>query len=162
MTTRAILWHWLMARCWVLKVRMRTASRNFFHFSGQTAKSSPWLRARQNGGNGLNLEEMLYVHFRVRSTARSVTIGLSPIQVKSGSWRWPWNHRFGAKYEKTPLLCVKSGVFWGKYLLKLARLQPSLSCPYAKLHIFRIKSGFFRGGNLRLRSSHYWDMRHLL
>jgi len=27
--------------------------RNLFHFSGQTAKSSPWLRARQNGGNGL-------------------------------------------------------------------------------------------------------------
>jgi len=24
-------------------------------FQGWTAKSSPWLRARQNGGNGLNL-----------------------------------------------------------------------------------------------------------
>ena len=75
--------HWLMARCWVLKVRMRTASQNLFYFSGQTAKSSPWLRARQNGGNGLDREVMLYDHFRVRSTARSVTIGASPWQVKS-------------------------------------------------------------------------------
>ena len=97
---------------------MRTALRNLFHFSGQTAKSSPWLRARQNGGNGLNLEEMLYDHFRVRSTARSVTIGVSPIEVKSGSWRSPPNGQFGAKYEKTSLLCVKSEVFRGENLLK--------------------------------------------
>ena len=92
---------------------MRTALQDLSRFSGQTAKSSPWLRARQNGGNGLNLEEMLYDHFRVRSTARSVTIGGSPIQVKSGSWPYPRIRPNEGKYEKTPLLCVKSEVFRG-------------------------------------------------
>jgi len=90
---------------------MRTALQDLSRFSGQTAKSSPSLLARQNGGNGLDLEEMLYDHFRVRSTARSVTIGGSPIQVKSGSNRSPSFRTFLAKNEKTPLLCVKSGVF---------------------------------------------------
>jgi hypothetical protein len=36
--------------------------QDFSRFSGQTAKSSPWLRARQNGGNGLDREVMLYGH----------------------------------------------------------------------------------------------------
>jgi hypothetical protein len=39
---------------------MRTASLDFSGFSGQTAKSSPSLHARQNGQNGLNLGKMLY------------------------------------------------------------------------------------------------------
>jgi len=51
MTNKAILWHWLMARCWVLKVRMRTASRNFFLFSGQTAKPSACTQAGSNRPN---------------------------------------------------------------------------------------------------------------
>jgi len=59
---------------------MRTASLDFSGFSGQTAKSSPSLHARQNGQNGLNLGEMLYDLDWVRSTARSVTIGVSPPQ----------------------------------------------------------------------------------
>ena len=134
---------------------MRTASQNLFYFSGQTAKSSPWLRARQNGGNGLDREVMLYDHFRVRSTARSVTIGGSPIQVKSASKGTPRNDRFCAKEQKTPLLCVKSGVFRGKNIARLARPQPGLACLSAKLHIYRIKSGFFRGGNLLQQSSRY-------
>jgi hypothetical protein len=39
---------------------MRTASLDFSGFSGQTTKSSPWLRTRQNGQNGLNVGKMLY------------------------------------------------------------------------------------------------------
>ena len=79
---------------------MRTALQNLFYFSGQTAKSSPWLRARQNGGNGLDREVMLYDHFRVRSTARSVTIGGSPAEVKSGSRSGPGGVKMGQTAEK--------------------------------------------------------------
>ena len=79
---------------------MRTASQNLFYFSGQTAESSPWLRARQNGGNGLDREVALYDHFRVRSTARSVTIGGSPAEVKSGSKAGPGGAKMDLNAEK--------------------------------------------------------------
>jgi len=58
---------------------------------------------------------MLYDHFSVRSTARSVTIGVGWIQVKSGPFRSPWNDRNGSNMGKTPLLYVKSGVFENFY-----------------------------------------------
>ena len=48
-TNKAIHWHWLMARCWVLKVRMRTESQDFSCFSGQTAKPSAYTQADLGG-----------------------------------------------------------------------------------------------------------------
>ena len=66
---------------------MRTASQNLFYFSGQTAKPSPSTLLRSNWL--VWVVSLLYGHFydfkrkSVRSTARSVTIGLSPCEVKS-------------------------------------------------------------------------------
>jgi len=55
---------------------MRTALLDLSGFSGQTAKSSPWLRARQNGGNGLDLG------------GNAVRPRMCPFHSKERNYRW--------------------------------------------------------------------------
>ena len=90
---------------------MRTALLDLSGFSGQTAKSSPWLRARQNGGNGLNLG------------GNAVRPLSCPFHSKERNYRWGFprgqiglptllriEEGVGIK-QKSPLLRVKSEVF---------------------------------------------------
>jgi len=115
---------------------MRTASRNFFLFSGQTAKPSAWAQNRSNRLLPSRCGDQLFGLIRPFHS-RKETIGAGAERVKLGFQGLV--NQFGKVGQKPS----RRGFKRKKTKIKLVQQRLDLSYLFVKVHIFRIKSQIF-------------------
>ena len=127
---------------------MRTASRNFFLFSGQTAKPSAWAQNRSNRPLPSRCGDQLFGLIRPFHSRRE-TIGVGPGRVKLGF------QGLGIHFGKEGQKSSRRGFLPLKSRIKLIQPPLNLSSLFVKVHIFPIKSRIFAVRSLQIPPWNY-------